>query len=142
MRLKELLTDGFVGVGGPTLIDVRLQSESLVGVDNDSTFSWVCDHHNGGGVLNIFGSHIIDLLQYLVDGRRVDRVHGVVRTFCRRTPAIDGIRQITSDDLASFQLEMSGGVLVNVVLNSQMVGFNQVKSLELFSIRSIVFVEA
>ena len=65
-------------------------------------------------------------LQYLTDGRRVERVHGVVRTFCRQTSAIDGIRQITSDDLASFQLEMSGGVLANVVLNSQMVGFSQV----------------
>ena len=86
----------------------------------------MCDHHNGGGVLNIFGSHVIDLLQYLTDGRRVERVHGVVRTFCRHTSAIDGIRQITSDDLASFQLEMSGGVLANVVLNSQMVGHNQV----------------
>jgi len=126
VRLKEALADGFVGSDGPTFIDVRLQSESLVGFDNDSCFSWVCDHHNGGGVLNIFGSHVIDLLQYLTDGRRVERVHGVVRTFCRHTSAIDGIRQITSDDLASFQLEMSGGVLANVVLNSQMVGHNQV----------------
>ena len=65
VRLKELLNDGYVGADGPTLIDVRLQSESLVGVDNDSTFSWVCDHHNGGGVLNIFGSHIIDLVSLL-----------------------------------------------------------------------------
>ena len=40
IRLKELLSDGFVGADGPTLIDVRLQSESLVGVDNDSTHSW------------------------------------------------------------------------------------------------------
>jgi hypothetical protein len=40
---------------------------------------------------------------YLTDGRGVDRVHGVVRTFCRQTSAIAGIRQITSDDLASFQ---------------------------------------
>ena len=91
----------------------------------------MCDHHNGGGVLNIFGSHIVDLLQYLVQDRRVERVHGVVRTFCRRTQSIDGIRQITSDDLASFQLEFSGGILANVVLNSQMVGFNQVYFVQL-----------
>jgi len=48
------------------------------------------------------------------------------RTFCQNTPSINGIRQITSDDLSSFQLELSGGILANVVLNSQMVEFNQV----------------
>lgn len=51
------------------------------------------------------------------------------RTFCHNTPSINGIRQITSDDLSSFQLELSGGILANVVLNSQMVGFNQVRNL-------------
>jgi hypothetical protein len=62
VRLKEALSDGYVGADGAAFIDVRLQSESLVGADNDASFSWVCDHHNGGGVLNIFGSHIVDLL--------------------------------------------------------------------------------
>jgi hypothetical protein len=39
VRLKETLNDGFVGAEGPTLIDVRLQSESLVGFDNDAWYT-------------------------------------------------------------------------------------------------------
>jgi len=125
VKLRHLIRRGYVGLDGPTFIDIRLQSESLVGYDRDSAFSWVCDHHNGGGVLNVFGSHLIDVLQYITDNRKIERVHGIVRTFCHHTPSIHGIRQITSDDLSSFQLELSGGLLANVVLNSQMVGFNQ-----------------
>merc|ERR1712080_236177 len=63
-----------------------------------------CDDHMGGGILNQFGSHVIDLLQYLTTFK-ASRVHGTLRTLTKTTERINGIRQISSDDLAVFQME-------------------------------------
>jgi predicted dehydrogenase len=78
----------------------------------------------GGGILQRFGSHIIDLLQFLTD-QKVIRVNGTVRTFVKNTDTIGGIRRISSDDCTTFQIEFDGGTFANVTLNSQLNGFNQ-----------------
>jgi len=89
-------------IGQITLCDVRINSPNLIG--SNETYSWACDDHMGGGILNQFGSHVIDILQYLTNFRAV-RVHGTLRTFTKTTAKINGIRQISSDDLAVFQME-------------------------------------
>jgi len=73
----------------------------------------------GGGVLTMIGSHVIDFVSAVLR-QRATRVHGVTRTgnlAC--TKVASGIRRITSDRFASFTMEMNGGALVAVTLNSQ-----------------------
>ena len=41
--------------------DVRVDAGSLVG----ERYSWLCDDAMGGGVLNLFGAHAIDLVSWL-----------------------------------------------------------------------------
>ena len=120
VKMRNFIRSGFLGPAGASLIDVRLSTGPLIG----RSYSWLCDDAMGGGVLNLFGAHIVDLLTFLT-GRKVARAHGVVRTFVKTTPTIHGIRQIKSDDLATFQLEMEGGVFATVNLNAQLNGFRQ-----------------
>ena len=70
-------------------------------------FDWLCDDHQGSGCVNLIGSHVIDLCHFLT-GKKAKRVHGIVKTFRHRTPAIQGIRQITAPDFCNFQLELEG----------------------------------
>lgn len=104
VKAKQLLSQTEEGniIGQITLCDVRVNSPNLIG--DDETYSWACDDHMGGGILNQFGSHVIDLLQYLTTFKAC-RVHGTLRTLTKTTDKINGIRQISSDDLAVFQLE-------------------------------------
>lgn len=70
----------------------------------------------GGGVLTMIGTHVIDVVS-AVTRQRALRVSGVIRT--GKTGETSCIRRITSDRFATFTMEMSGGTLVAVTLNSQ-----------------------
>ena len=98
--LKKAISDDLLGC--IPHVDVRITSPALIG--NDEAYSWACDSHMGGGLLNQFGSNIIDLLSFVMDFKAA-RCHGTVRTFTKTTPRISGTRQISSDDFAIFQLE-------------------------------------
>ena len=103
VRLRRALLDQDL-IGRWTVCDVQLTCRSLVG-DNEA-YSWACDPHMGGGILNQFGSHIVDLLHF-VGGFKAGRVHGNLRTLTKTTSKINGIRQIAADDFACFQMESS-----------------------------------
>ena len=101
--------------------DVRLNSPSLIG---NSRYSWKCSQEMGGGVLNFFGSHVIDLVIYLLSHKAV-RVHAVSRTVQRQTQQMSEIRKITADDITSLVVETDANCLVTIHLSSQSCSFNQ-----------------
>ena len=109
---KAVLEDDLIGP--VTMCDVRLTAPSLI--SDSEPYSWACDNHMGGGILNQFGSHIIDLLNFTT-GLKAKRVHGTVRTLSKQTSKINGIRQINSDDVAVFQLECDEDNITTVNLN-------------------------
>lgn len=74
-------------------VDVRVQMGSLL----RDKFDWLCDAAMGGGALNLIGSHIVDLVTFLIEKQAV-KVHGVVKTYTKTTPYVNGIRQITAPD--------------------------------------------
>lgn len=115
IHMRAALKDGYLR-GEIKLIDVRIQTGSLYLESN--SFDWRCNDIMGGGILNLIGSHVVDTVTYLT-GKRASRVHGVVRTFTKTNENINGIRQISAPDFATFQMELEGGVLVTAVLNSQ-----------------------
>lgn len=69
----------------------------------------------GGGALNLIGSHVVDLVTFLIEKQAV-KVHGVIKTYTKSTPHVNGIRQITAPDFCNFQMELENGIIVTVSL--------------------------
>lgn|SRR6218665_3304137 len=99
------------------ICEARIHSGSFL----KDKFDWICDELMGGGVLNIYGSVLIDLITFLT-GQRATRVHGVLKTFTRQTDKIRGIRQVTSDDFCCFQMELERNACATVTINSHVTG--------------------
>lgn len=64
----------------------------------------------------MIGSHVIDVVSAVIR-QRATRVHGVTRKGMPVKGEVS-IRRITSDRFVSFTMEMNGGALVAVSLNS------------------------
>lgn len=119
-HMRKAIKEGFLGdLNELTLVDIRVQMGSLL----HDKYDWICDDTMGGGTLSMVGSHVIDLVTFLT-GQRAVKIHGVVRTFTKTTALINGIRQISAPDFCSFQMEMSGGIVVTATLNNHMAGAN------------------
>lgn len=90
-------------------------------------YDWLCDATMGGGVLNLVGSHVIDLVSFLI-GQHATKVHGVVKTYNKSTKNVSGIRQVTAPDFCNFQMELDGGgiiVTVSILTNVSSTKFVQ-----------------
>uniref|UniRef100_A0A336MT20 CSON000849 protein n=1 Tax=Culicoides sonorensis TaxID=179676 RepID=A0A336MT20_CULSO len=113
-QMKKAIADGYIGNSSEiSLIDIRVRMGSLL----HSKYDWLCDSTMGGGILNLVGSHVIDLVSFLTDKKAV-KVHGVVRTYTTNTSNVAGIRTITAPDFCTFQLELESGILVTANLHS------------------------
>lgn len=119
-HMKRAIADGLIGPSSEiSLIDIRIQMGSLL----HEKYDWMCDASMGGGALNLIGSHVIDLITFLVEKRAI-RVHGLIRTYTKTTSNVNGIRQITAPDFCTFQMELDGGILVTASLHSHAVSDN------------------
>ncbi|XP_052001095.1 glucose-fructose oxidoreductase domain-containing protein 2-like [Xyrauchen texanus] len=115
VHMKCLLGEGYCGT--LQVCEARVYGGSLL----SQSYGWAWEELMGGGGLHTVGSCIIDLLSHLT-GRRAMRVHGMLRTFVRQGGPAGGIRSVTADDYACFQLLMSGGVVCSVTLNFNLPG--------------------
>lgn len=114
VQARKLINDqNYLGSRGAVLLDFRMQMGTLF----HDKYDWLCDATMGGGILNLFGSHLIDLVTFLTQQKAV-RVNGVVRTYTETTQAIQGIRRVTAPDFCNFQMEMANGALVTITLHS------------------------
>lgn len=109
--MKKSINDR--AIGPLSFIDVSVKISSLI----SENYDWLCSAEMGGGILNLIGSHIIDLIHFLT-GKKALRVHAIVRTFKEQTETINGIRHISAPDFCSFQMELEGGLLVVANLQS------------------------
>lgn len=115
IKMRQLIEDGYIG--DVMVCEARVHCGSLL----KDKFDWMCDELMGGGVLNIYGSIIIDIITFLT-GQKATQVHGMLKTYTKQTEKIKGIRQITSDDFCSFQLELNKGGCATVTLNNHLPG--------------------
>ena len=83
VQMKKLINENYLG--HVALLDFRLQMGTLF----HDKFDWLCDATMGGGILNLFGSHLIDLVTFLTQQKAI-RANGVVRTYTETTAAIQG----------------------------------------------------
>jgi len=75
----------------------------------------------GGGVLNMYGAIVVDLIAFLTC-KRATSVNGMLRTYARQTEHINGHRLITSDDFCSFQMELNDDACATVTVNGNVAG--------------------
>ncbi|ELT96840.1 hypothetical protein CAPTEDRAFT_120941 [Capitella teleta] len=115
VKMKQLIEEGYIGK--VCICESSIHCGSFL----KDTFDWMCDEVMGGGVLNMHGSVLIDLVTFLT-GQRASTVHGMLKTYTRQTDKINGIRQITSDDFCSFQMELDNGACATVVVNNHLPG--------------------
>lgn len=119
-HMKRAIVDELIGPASEiSLVDIRVQMGSLL----HDKFDWMCDASMGGGALNLIGSHVIDLVSFLL-GKRAVRVHGLVRTYTKTTNHVNGIRQISAPDFCTFQMELESGTLITASLHSHTVPTN------------------
>ena len=100
-----------------TICEVNVRYEA----SEKEQFDWMCDEMMGGGVLNTMGSNIIDIITH-VTSQKATNVHGMLKTYTKQTEKIKGIREITSDDFCTFQLELEKGSCATVTINSHIPG--------------------
>lgn len=119
VKMRDLLLSGYCG--DLLVAEVHMVVGSLIGSE---PYGWKCDSEMGGGLLNIVGAHIVDILSFLTAQKATD-VSGFLNTFVSHTPRIQGYRSITSDDFCTFQLRCSRGLCASVTLNSLVEGENK-----------------
>lgn len=112
VKLKQMIDS--CHLGNILTFNVQLFTESLIGTE---PYSWKCDPSLGGGVLNLLGSDIIDLISFLCS-QQVQQIHCLLNTFMANTHCIHGYRTIESDDYCSLQLKFSSSLLASVVINA------------------------
>ena len=111
VQMKQLILDGYIGT--VTACEARVLCGTLL----KDKYDWMCEELMGGGVLNVYGGIIIDLITFLTS-QRATNVHAMLKTFTPQTEKIDGIRRITSDDFCSLQMELEDGACVALTLNN------------------------
>lgn len=110
---KRLVKSG--EIGEILICECSIHTKSLIG----NNFDWHCDASMGGGILQTYGCHIIDILTFLTD-QKACQAQGILQTFVKQTERMPNFRQISSDDFCSFQLKYPSGIRACVTLNSHM----------------------
>jgi len=109
MRAKELLREGFIGE--PLCLRAAYLHAGYV--DPERPMSWRLDaQRGGGGALLDLGSHIIDLVRYLLGDFR--RVRAMTRIFTPRRPVSKGSKEtapVDVDDAVWMHVEMANGAV-------------------------------
>jgi predicted dehydrogenase len=78
VHMKKALNDNLIGQ--ISVMDITIKFSSLI----HESYDWLCSQEMGGGVVNLIGSHVIDLIHFLT-GKKAVRVHAIVRTFKQQT---------------------------------------------------------
>ncbi|MDQ6524495.1 Gfo/Idh/MocA family oxidoreductase [Nocardioides sp. LHD-245] len=112
IRLRELVADGYVGT--PVHVSSVAYFPKLV----DQPWTWWHRRDQGGGLLNEYGSHTVDLLRWILG--EVAWATGALATVAgdRRARADGRVETVDSDDLAQLHLQFASGVTADVLMSA------------------------
>ncbi len=106
MRARQMLADGFLG----QLYHFRATYYHAGYTDPSRPLSWRLQKESGGGALSDLGSHIIDMMQYLLGD--IARVRGSMQTYIAQRPVAAGSTEmgpVEVDDYVCLEAEMARG---------------------------------
>ncbi len=89
-------------LGGVRYVEIRYSSPARG--DRSRKWDWWSDASRGGGILGAVGSHFADAMRYLAG--EIEEVQATLNTIISER---DG-KRVTSDDLASVNLKIAGGI--------------------------------
>ena len=102
--------------------------------DRNRVYSWRSDHVvSGGGALIDLGSHVIDLLLYLVGD--ITEVSSLCQTFINERPESVGSTNfitVTAEDYASIRLKTKNGAVGVIEVSRTALGYGEALSFEIF----------
>lgn len=78
-------------------------------------WNWWSDAAQGGGALGALGSHVVDGLRYLVG--EITAVSGHLHTYISEREYAGGVRAVSADDFAAFQLQLAGDVYAHATVS-------------------------
>lgn len=97
-------------MGSVDLVEVKVESSSLI---NDQ-YDWLCESRMGGGALNLLGTQLIDVCQFVLN-RKAQRVSATLRN--SHKPSINGIYTVDADDFCVLTIWLDNGCLVTITIN-------------------------
>ncbi len=106
MRARQMIADGFLG----RLYHFRATYYHAGYTDPSRPLSWRLQKAAGGGALSDLGSHIIDMMQYLLGD--IARVRSSMQTYIKQRPVAAGssaMSPVEVDDYVCLEAEMAGG---------------------------------
>jgi predicted dehydrogenase len=107
-KMKELIDEG--AIGEVEHVSITLLSNALRGRDH----AWLNDQQLGGGYIGAFGSHVVDLLRWLLDSEIAD-CGGVSRIEARMLPnGAGGQIASTAEDAFAAWFVMQNGCTASV----------------------------
>ncbi|GAA4750326.1 Gfo/Idh/MocA family oxidoreductase [Nocardioides endophyticus] len=111
-QLRTLLADGYVGE------PLHVVSVAYFPKLGSQPWTWWHRSDEGGGLLNEYGSHTVDLLRWLFG--EVAWASGSIATIGgdRRAAADGRIEEVDSDDLAQLHLQFASGVSGDVLMSA------------------------
>jgi predicted dehydrogenase len=108
MRARELVQEGFLG----QVYHFHAAYYHAGYTDPDRPLSWRLKAEAGGGALSDLGSHVIDLVSYLLGDYGAVRAN--METFIKERPAAKGsaeMKPVEVDDYVALQARMQSGAL-------------------------------
>lgn len=110
LALKAALATGIIGA----VRHVAFTWLTAGRADPLTPFSWQNDQECGGGVVNAFSSHAVDLIAWLA-GRPITAVAQARRQIVVPSrPTADGLRPVTAEDRVTARLALGDGVAASV----------------------------
>jgi predicted dehydrogenase len=111
-RIRELLAAG--AIGAPRHL---LYYQLAEGIAATARWTWWSSRAEGGGMLNEYASHQIDLARWWLG--EITAADGRIATFQATRPAGDGTPSaVTSDDYAEVGLTFESGALARIIVSA------------------------
>ncbi|MGB9682986.1 MAG: Gfo/Idh/MocA family protein [bacterium] len=130
MRAKQLIEEGFLG----RVFHFRASYLHSGYTDPNRPITWRLDKEKGGGgALYDLGSHIIDLIHYLLG--EYEDIHGFKETFIKERPLLENPREkreVKVDDYIILQVRMTNGALGTLEASRVATGTNDDLSFEIY----------
>ncbi|MDE2857924.1 MAG: Gfo/Idh/MocA family oxidoreductase [Chloroflexota bacterium] len=129
-RAKQLISEGFLG----QVFSFRGRYHRSSYISRDKALSWRLQREfTGGGALFDLGSHILDLLYYLLGD--FDSVYGTLDTLIKERPVAPGAAEkgrVDVDDIALLQARTDAGSLGTVEISRMGTGATNDLCVEIF----------
>ncbi|MGQ9631602.1 MAG: Gfo/Idh/MocA family protein [bacterium] len=137
LRAKQLVDEGFLG----DVFSFRSAYLHSGYIDPDRPMSWRLDKGmSGGGALFDLGSHVLDLIRFLLGD--VAEVYATTKTFITERPVREGSPErakVEVDDLVLMQIRMRNGALGTLEASRVATGTNDELRLEIHGSRGAIY---